>query len=107
MIGFNDEILMDSLAEIGWSLRLVIMSISFVDEDILLLLLLLPTVLRNVIPSGYILSVRKELDEMMRDDYTRQRIGPQNTAPSVTITNDYRAVSIKRRTMQKRNYTSS
>jgi hypothetical protein len=63
MIGFNDEILMDSLAEIGWSLRLVMMSTSFVDEDMLLLLLLLlpPTVLRSVIPSGYI-SVRKELD---------------------------------------------
>jgi hypothetical protein len=54
MIGFNDEILMDSLAEIGWSLRLVMMSTSFVDEDMLLLLLLLlpPTVLRSVIPSA-------------------------------------------------------
>jgi len=56
MIGFNDEILMDSLAEIGWSLRLVMISTSFVDEDMLLLLLLPPpTVLRSVIPSGYIL----------------------------------------------------
>ena len=45
---------MDSLAEIGWSLRLVMSSL-FVDDDILLLLLLLlPTVLRSVIPSAKI-----------------------------------------------------
>lgn len=63
MIGFNDEILMDSLAEIGWSLRLLVMSSSFVDDHMLLLLLLLlpPTVvLRSVIPSAKKLVYQKK-----------------------------------------------
>ena len=64
MIGFNDEILMDSLAEIGWSLRLVMISTSFVDEDILLLLLP-PTVLRSVIPSAKFSA--QELDEICNE----------------------------------------
>ena len=69
MIGFNDEILMDSLAEIGWSLwLLVMMSSSVVDEDVLLLLLLLPpTVLRSVIPSCKNLVYQKKSGEGERE----------------------------------------